>query len=144
MAEQYLAKGKQVMILTKMIRHGEWFKKNVKDADLIYGRTDDALRVEILNDFKSGKLHCLVGNLKIFNKGINIKNLDVLINAAGNAGDVLTVQTIGRVIRKSPGKTEAIYIDFMDAGEYLKKHSASRIGALQAEDYNVSIKNYTE
>ena len=143
-AESYLRKGKQVMILTKMIRHGEWFKNHIDGADLIYGKTDDDLRVDILDDFKDGKLNCLVGNLKIFNKGINIKNLDVLINAAGNAGDVLTVQTIGRVLRKNPGKTEAFYIDFMDEGEYLKKHSLSRIAALKAEDYTVSIKNLTE
>lgn len=139
-AEHYLSKGKQVMILTKMIRHGEWFKNHIDGADLIYGKTDDDLRVDILDAFKDSKLKCLVGNLKIFNKGINIKNLDVLINAAGNAGDVLTVQTIGRVLRKNPGKTEALYIDFMDAGEYLHKHSLSRIAALKAEDYTVNIK----
>jgi len=142
-AEKYLKEGKQVMILTKMIRHGDWFKENIKGADLIYGRTDDDLRVEILDDFKSGKLNILIGNLKIFNKGINIKNLDVLINAAGNAGDVLTIQTIGRVLRKNPGKTKAYYIDFMDEGEYLKKHSLSRISALKAEDYTVNIKDYS-
>jgi len=140
-AEEYLAAGKQVMILTKMIRHGEWFKNCIKGADLIYGKTDDDLRVDILEDFKTGKLKCLIGNMKIFNKGINIKNLDVLINAAGNAGDVVTVQTIGRILRKNPGKTKAYYVDFMDAGEYLHKHSMSRIAALKAEDYNVVAKD---
>jgi len=140
-AEEFLAKGKQVMILTKMIRHGEWFKDNIKGADLIYGKTKDEARVEVLEDFKTGKLNCLIGNLKIFNKGINIKNLDVLINAAGNAGEVLTVQTIGRVLRKNPGKTEAFYIDFMDVGEYLHPHSMSRIAALKDQSYNVEIKD---
>ena len=144
LAEKCINDGKQVMILTKMVRHGDWFKKNIKGADLIYGKTDDDLRVEILDDFKAGKLKCLVGNLKIFNKGINIKNLDVLINAAGNAGDVLTVQTIGRVLRKNPGKTKAYYYDFMDAGEYLHKHSLSRINALKGEDYTVTIRDIAE
>jgi superfamily II DNA or RNA helicase len=141
-AEKYLTEGKQVMILTKMIRHGDWFKSNVTGSDLIYGRTEDDLRVEILEDFKQGKLKCLVGNLKIFNKGINIPNLDVIINASGNAGDVVTVQTIGRCLRKSPGKEKATYIDFMDAGDYLNKHSVSRIAALKAEDYRVKIEKY--
>ena len=140
-AEEYLAAGKQVMILTKMIRHGEHFKNCIKGADLIYGKTDDDLRVDILDDFKTGKLKCLIGNMKIFNKGINIKNLDVLINAAGNAGDVVTIQTIGRILRKNPGKEKAYYADFMDAGEYLHKHSMSRIAALKAEDYNVTVKD---
>jgi len=142
-AEKYIAEGKQVMILTKMIRHGDWFKNNIEGSDLIYGRTEDELRVEILEDFKAGKIKILIGNLKIFNKGINIKNLDVLINAAGNAGDVLTIQTIGRVLRKNIGKNNAYYIDFMDAGNYLHTHSMSRIEALKAEDYDVTIQDYT-
>jgi len=143
-ATSYEKKGKQIMILTKMVRHGEWFLNHIPGSKLIYGKTDDVVRVDILEDFKAGKFNVLIGNLKIFNKGINIKNLDVLINAAGNAGDVLTVQTIGRVLRKNPGKTEAYYIDFMDEGEYLKKHSLSRISALKAEDYTVNIKEFSE
>lgn len=142
-AENYVKEGKQVMILTKMIRHGDWFKSNIKNSDLIYGKTDDDLRVEILDDFKAGKLNILIGNLKIFNKGINIKNLDVIINASGNAGDVLTVQTIGRALRKNKGKTKAYYVDFMDSGNYLNKNSMSRINALKAEDYNVDIRKYS-
>jgi len=141
-AEDYIKQGKQVMILTKMIRHGDWFKENIKGSELIYGKTGDDIRVELLDDFKKGKFKLLIGNLKIFNKGINIKNLDVIINASGNAGDVLTVQTIGRVLRINPGKTEAHYIDFMDAGEYLHKHSLSRIEALKNEDYKVEIRKY--
>ena len=141
-AESYAKDGKQVMILTKMIRHGEWFKANIKGAELIYGRTEDDIRVELLDDFKAGKFKVLVGNLKIFNKGINIKNLDVIINASGNAGDVLTVQTIGRVLRTNPGKEKAYYIDFIDEGEYLYAHSMSRIDALKNEDYNVEIQEY--
>lgn len=141
-AEDFVEKGKNVMILTKMIAHGDWFKENIKNSDLIYGRTDDEIRVEILDKFKAGSLKILIGNLKIFNKGINIKNLDVLINAAGNAGDVVTVQTIGRVLRKNPGKTTAYYIDFMDPGNYCKKHSLSRIKALKDQNYTVEIRDY--
>lgn len=143
-AEYYKRKGKQIMILTKMVRHGEWFLNHIAESKLIYGKTEDDVRYDTLEDFKDGKFNILIGNLKIFNKGINIKNLDVLINAAGNAGDVLTVQTIGRVLRKNPGKTEALYIDFIDAGEYLRKHSMSRIAALKAEDYTVNIKKLSE
>lgn len=138
-AEKYIKEGKQVMILTKMVRHGQWFNETIENSELIYGKTDDDLRVDILEDFKAKKFPCLVGNLKIFNKGLNIKSLDVIINASGNAGDVVTVQTIGRSLRKDEGKEKAYYIDFVDAGEYLKKHSVSRIESLKAEGYSVTI-----
>ena len=137
--EHFRAQQKQIMILCKMVRHCEFFLNTIHGSQLIYGRTEDEVRYETLEDFKAGKIDVLVGNLKIFNKGINLKNLDVLINAAGNAGDVVTVQTIGRILRKNPGKLTAHYIDFIDAGEYLKKHSMSRIQALKNEGYVVKI-----
>jgi len=139
----YTKKGKSVMVLTKMVRHGQWFLNNIKGSNLIYGKTQDDLRVEILDKFKEGAFKVLVGNLKIFNKGINIKNLDVLINASGNAGDTTTVQSIGRALRKNEGKEKAYYIDFIDAGEYCKSHSMSRIQALKNEDYTVEILDYS-
>jgi superfamily II DNA or RNA helicase/CRISPR/Cas system-associated exonuclease Cas4 (RecB family) len=139
LANDFVKEGKSVMILCKMVRHCEHFIKNIEGSQLIYGKTDDDLRYDILEAFKENKFKVLIGNLKIFNKGINIKNLDVLINAAGNAGDVVTVQTIGRILRKNPGKTEAHYIDFIDPGTYLYKHSKSRMEALKDECYDVKI-----
>jgi len=141
-ANKYVEEGKQVMILCKMIKHCEYFEDEIEGSKLIYGKTDDDIRVDVLEDFRNKKFSVLVGNIKIFNKGINIKNLDVLINASGNAGDVLTVQSIGRILRKSPGKKKAYYIDFIDKGEYLRKHSASRIESLKNEDYYVKINSW--
>jgi superfamily II DNA or RNA helicase len=133
--------GKSIMILCKMIKHCEYFLENIKDSQLIYGQTEDDIRQDTLQNFKEGKFKVLIGNLKIFNKGINLKNLEVLINAAGNAGDVTTVQTIGRVLRKNPGKENAYYIDFIDRGEYLFKHSKSRMQSLKDEKYIVTIQD---
>jgi len=140
-ARKYVAEGKKVMILCKLVAHCKYFLENTKfcKSDLIYGKTDNDVRVDVMEAFRDGDLDILIGNIKIFNKGINIKNLDVLINAAGNAGDVVTIQTMGRILRKSPGKEEAYYIDFMDEGEYLRKHSRSRIDALKVESYPVEI-----
>ena len=137
--EEHRAKGMQIMILCKLIRHCEYIKSQIEGAQLIYGKTEDDLRVDILEDFKACKFQVLVGNIKIFNKGINIKTLNTLINASGNAGEVVTVQMIGRELRKSAGKDKAYYIDFIDRGEYLHQHSMARIQALKNEDYNVKI-----
>lgn len=138
-AEGYISQGKQVMILCKMIRHCEKFIELLPGSKLIYGRTDDEVRVEVLDEFKEKKFSVLIGNIKIFNKGINIKNLDVIINASGNAGDVVTIQTIGRGLRKAEGKEKAYYIDFLDKGAYTMKHSYLRIEALRKEGYDVQI-----
>ena len=142
LTKEYAAEGKQIMILCTRVAHCKHFLEELgQDARLIFGKTEDDIRAEVRDDFKKGKFPILIGNLKIFNKGINIKNLDVLINAAGNAGDVTTIQTIGRALRKNPGKTEALYIDFIDNGEYLRRHSDSRIQSLRNEKYDVEIRD---
>ena len=141
LVEKHVAKGLQVMVLTKLVAHGKALAERIPNSKFIYGKTKDNTREEQLIDFKANDLNVIVGNIKIFNKGLNIKNLDVLINAAGNAGDVLTVQSIGRALRKNPGKTKALYIDFLDKGHYCRKHSLSRIQALKNEDYTVELKD---
>lgn len=135
-----------VMILAKDIKNGHvaWLNENIPGSHVIIGKTKDDIREEILDAFKNKDIKVLIGNIKIFNKGINIPNLDAIVNAAGNAGDVLTVQTIGRPLRKSKGKTKAMYIDFVDnCGKFSKKHTKSRIDALKAEKYNVSFTDIT-
>jgi len=140
MAKGFADAGKQIMILCTRISHcQELLERLGKYAKLIYGKTDDEIRVEVLEAFKRKEFPVLVGNLKIFNKGINIKVLDILINAAGNAGEVTTQQTLGRILRKSPGKEEALYIDFIDNGEYLLKHSKSRMKILEEEGHIIEI-----
>lgn len=136
---EHRAKGMQIMILCKLIRHCEWFLNNIEGSKLIYGKTEDDIRLDTLEEFKSKKFQVLIGNIKIFNKGINIKTLNTLINASGNAGENATVQMIGRELRKAEGKDKAYYIDFIDNGTYLKAHSLARIQALKNEDYNVKI-----
>jgi superfamily II DNA or RNA helicase/CRISPR/Cas system-associated exonuclease Cas4 (RecB family) len=141
-AEKYARENTQVMILCKLIKHCDYLHKNIPGSKLIYGRTEDDVREDVIREFKEGKFNILIGNIKIFNKGIDIKNLVVLINAAGNAGDVLTIQSIGRALRKNKGKNAAIYIDFFDHGEYCLKHSKSRIDALRKEGYEVEVLDY--
>ena len=143
-AEKYAEEGKQVMILMKDIKNGhmEWLKTHIINSEEIYGKTEDDIRFDRLERFKNKEFPILIGNIKIFNKGLNIKTLDVLINAAGNAGDVVTVQTIDRVLRKSEGKDKAYYIDFVDKGDYCFKHSISRINALRNEKYDVKIADW--
>lgn len=139
LAIKYVQEGKQVMILSKIIDHGKYLQSLIPNSRFVYGKTDDDIRVSDLDDFRKREFNVLIGNIMIFNKGINIKNLDVIINATGNAGDVLTVQTIGRALRLSEGKDIAFYVDFIDSGEYLYKHSMSRVDALRQEGYEVQI-----
>jgi len=144
LVQKYTAEGKQIMVLCKYVDHCKFLNEAIPDSELIFGKTDDIVRKELLEDFKLGKFQVLIGNIKIFNKGINIKNLNVLINASGNAGDVVTTQSIGRALRKFEGKDIAYYIDFVDKGEYNGAHAKSRIQTLDEQGYSIEYLNISE
>ena len=54
-------------------------------------------------------------------------DLDIIINATGHKSSIDTIQIVGRVKRKSPGKTIGYYIDFLDEPDTFKSASNKRI-----------------
>jgi superfamily II DNA or RNA helicase/CRISPR/Cas system-associated exonuclease Cas4 (RecB family) len=133
---------KQIIILCKRVKHCKFFHEKLQGSRLIFGKTKDDIREQDLIDFKENKYNILVGNLVIFNKGLNIKSLSVVINVSGNAGEVVTIQTIGRGLRNDIGKTKTLYIDFIDHGQYLLDHSYKRKQALLDEGYEVVVEKF--
>lgn len=136
-------KRKKVLVLCRYVAHCDAVKgllqKCELNADLIYGATEDDIRKDVLTAFRQGKIDILVGNISMFSKGIDVRDLDVIINAAGAAGEVSTIQSLGRVLRVSPGKEQALYIDFMDQSVFGKEHSLNRIEALKKRGRTVEI-----
>jgi superfamily II DNA or RNA helicase len=92
-----------------------------------------------MEDFREGKINVLIGTLSIFAEGIDIPDLDVIINASGNKGDVKSIQVLGRVLRTFKEKNEALYYDFLDRGVHTRKHSHKRIKILQKQGYEIKI-----
>lgn len=136
--------GSKILILAKHINHCKRLQLLFPGSSLIYGETENELRKDILSVFKNGNLNILIGNIKIFNKGIDIPSLKVLINATGNKAQVITIQAIGRALRIAPGKTEATYIDFYDKGQYMSGASKSRFKALSDFGYDVKLVDLTD
>jgi superfamily II DNA or RNA helicase len=64
----------------------------------------------------------------IWNEGVNIPTLNVLINAAGGKSEINTIQMGSRSLTKTEGKEEGIIIDFFDSGYWkLIEHFGERI-----------------
>jgi len=62
----------------------------------------------------------------IFSTGVNIKNLHMIIFAAGGKSFIRTVQSIGRGLRLSDNKEKLVIIDVADKLDYGKEHSLKR------------------
>ena len=129
--------GKKILILTKLIDHGAYLSDILPKAEHLYGDTKKDDRERIFEDFTNGKLDVLVSTISIFAEGIDIPQLDMVINAAANKGDVKTIQVLGRVLRKMDGKQNAYYIDFHDVTKFFALASSSRKKALRNEGHFV-------
>lgn len=67
----------------------------------------------IYNDFRSGKLLRVIAT-GVYRQGVDFPSLSVLIRADGSPSPIASGQIPGRLSRLSPGKTQAVLVDFRD------------------------------
>lgn len=117
----------------------------------IHGGVDGEIRNQIRSEIETLNNAIIVASVQVFSTGINIKNLSNIIFASPSKSRVRTLQSIGRVLRKSETKTNATLFDIADNLSWKKKrnytliHLFERIRIYQQEQfpyktYNVEIK----
>jgi len=131
--------GKKILVLVKLIEHGEILSKML-DCKYLHGSINKDDRNDLMADFKNTS-DLLVGTISIFGEGLDIPKLDIIINASANKGNVRTIQTLGRALRKLSGKTEAFYYDFLDYSNFFKSASNARRKILRKEGHEVLKKS---
>jgi superfamily II DNA or RNA helicase/RecB family exonuclease len=120
-------KNKKILLLTRRVEHAHLLSALIANSRVITGATASAMRKEIFGVFKNtSDAPVLIGSTKIFSAGIDIPDLDVIINAAAHKSSIDTVQIVGRVKRKNENKKFGYYIDFIDYVKYLSKASMER------------------
>ena len=130
-------KGKQILILTKIIDHARYFTEKL-GAEIIIGESNKGYRKDTFKKFREGKVRILVGTLSIFQLGIDLPELDVVINCAANSSNVSSIQSLGRVLRRSDNKDRGYYIDFIDENtNFFLPASWKRVRALKSEGHKV-------
>ena len=96
------------------------------------GKVKGDERKSKLLGFKARRCRVLVGN--IFGEGLDVPQVDVVINAEGGKSRKRTIQRM-RNLTPSPGKTYVKVIDFLDFQEpHLLAQSRARVKAYKAED----------
>ena len=130
-------KGFSVLTLFKQIRHGEilqqLFIENGIDIEMLNGGDDTKRRDEIKSKVQSGEIKALLAST-IFDIGVDIPMLNALVLAGSGKSSIKSLQRIGRVIRKFPGKEKVAIVDFADQNKYLKQHSKKRYETYTSED----------
>ncbi len=125
-------KDKKILILTKLIEHGILLENKISGSILITSQTNKDLRKNKFQEYRENKFNILIGSAQIFSQGISVDNLDIIINAGANKSDIMTIQSIGRCMRKNENKEFAYYYDFMDENErYFRLASNQRQSILK-------------
>lgn len=96
-------------------------------AACVHSGTLPLLRAQHLEDFRSGRLRCLV-NMEVLTTGFDAPNVDLVACLRPTASLGLWIQVVGRGLRIAPGKRDCKILDF--AG------NCERLGAIDNVTYH--------
>jgi len=106
-------KGRKVIVVFKTVEACKTFKKFCEDkielsvASAQMGKKSKAP----LRRFQKGDAQVLLVNSGLISEGVDIPTCDAMIQVCQNSSDVMTMQMLGRILRKSEGKKKAVLID---------------------------------
>jgi len=135
-AIKLVEQGYSPLVSYTRISHGKKLYKEISKhipCVLLSGKDSSDTRIRAKDDLESGKIKCILAST-IFDIGVDLPSLSGLVIAGGGKSSVRSLQRIGRVIRKFPGKTQSAIIDFLDNAHFLRKHSLARKKIYSIED----------
>jgi len=95
------------------------------NVETIYGQTPSPVRDRLLEKFSRGEIQVLIGT--VLGEGVDIPELEMVINAEGLASKISTIQRL-RNLTIHTGKSRVIVVDFSDQyNRHLKRHADGRI-----------------
>lgn len=138
-AEKEFKDGKKVMILVRQIKHGKILARMLKNlrkvpAMFLWGKHESLERNQVKHRFNKDGGFVLIAS-GIFDEGVDIPEIDVLIIGSGGKSEVKTIQRIGRGLRKKASGVKLQVYDFMDSSQYLDSHSKQRLKIYKKEGF---------
>ena len=121
-----------VLILVNHIAHGDALFKHLettltnRKVYFIRGEVEVDERAKVIREMENNNNVVCVAISAIFSTGVNIKNLHMIVFAAGGKSFIRTIQSIGRGLRLNPNKEKLTIIDLADQLEYSKSHAERR------------------
>jgi superfamily II DNA or RNA helicase len=133
-ARDHLSEDRRVLVLVTRLEHGEILSSLLHpQAVFIHGSNSSEYREQVRNDFRDGRIRCVVAT-NIYDEGVDLPAVDVLILACGGKSPVKSLQRVGRVMRRAPDKEDALIVDFYDDfNTLLRKHSDERLRMYRTE-----------
>jgi superfamily II DNA or RNA helicase len=143
--------GNVLLLYNYVDKHGKVLYNTIKSEAgdrkvyFVHGGVDGEEREKIRGIVEHEPNAIIVASFGTFSTGINIKNLHNIIFASPSKSRIRSLQSIGRVLRKSETKTEATLYDIADNMSYKKKpnftliHYTERMKVYAEEQFEYKI-----
>ena len=132
-------KGKSCLIIVNEIKHGEVLLQLINSratmggrVKFLLGKTPSQARDKAKQALINKKLLVVI-TTNIWNEGVDIPTLDVVVMAFGGKANTRTLQAIGRGLRRTKDKERVEIIDFLDPYRYLAEHVVARLNIYKKE-----------
>lgn len=134
---------KPALLFVSQVQHGKKLMPLLERAgvraQLVWGEHDTDARREALRKLTSGQLDVVVCS-SVFQQAVDIPSLQSVVNGAGGASIVQTLQRLGRGTRVTKDKTEFEAWDVLDDGHrWLARHGRLRQDTYEREGYRVEV-----
>ena len=115
------------LVLVERVAHLKLLSEMISDLPhrVICGEKRAEERLQSKLKFESGKVKVLLAN-KVFQKGVDIKKVDVIIDGGAMKSKNRAVQIFGRGIRLAEGKKGLLHFDLGDIGNRFEAAAKSR------------------
>lgn len=130
--KQRIKNNKSCLIIVNEIKHGENIIKELPEAKFLQGQTPSKIRERAKQNLIN-KRQLAVITTNIWNEGVDIPTLDVVVLAFGGKANTRTIQAIGRGLRRTDKKKQVEIIDFLDPYKYLAEHVVARLNIYKRE-----------
>lgn len=126
------------LVLVDRLEHGHKLQAAIPGSIFAHGSLPTDERRAILDKLRQGS-HTVVIATPIFDEGVDVPSVDMLVLAAGGETHIRLLQRIGRGMRrKESGKLRVI--DFVDdTSTYLLSHSQHRVELYEREGFAVRL-----
>lgn len=135
---------KPALVFVRQVDHGHTLTTALRKAGLlvefVWGTSGTARRDAAIRNLRNGDLDVVVCSV-IFQEGIDVPELEAVVNAAGMKSTIATLQRLGRGMRSDKGRKTTFEVwEVKDEGnKYTKKHANARLLAYRKEGYEIEV-----
>lgn len=142
-------KGNTLVLFQYVEKHGEvlypMLDGRVKDLHYVYGGTDTEDRETVREVVEKSNDSVILASYGTFSTGVNIKKIDNVVFASPSKSRIRNLQSIGRGLRKTEGKSEMRLFDIADdlqCDNFTLGHLKERINIYNEENFSYEIKQF--